>query len=100
MTTVTMATALVDTALMMYMISFVVMEAAMGVAVTMEVVIDMMMDELGVATMMVAMTCIALMMEDVINMMMEGAIGVVMKVKDVIVAAVPLNHMLCYLAVL
>jgi hypothetical protein len=97
MTTVTMATALVDTALMMYMISFVVMEAAMGVAVTMEVVIDMMMDELGVATMMVAMTCIALMMEDVINMMMEGAIGVVMKVKDVIVAAVQLNHMLCYL---
>jgi hypothetical protein len=43
--------------------------------------------------MMVAMTCIALMMEDVINMMMEGAIGVVMKVKDVIVAVVPLNHM-------
>jgi hypothetical protein len=45
MTTVTMATALVDTALMMDMIGVIVMAAAMGVAVTMEVVIDMMMDE-------------------------------------------------------
>jgi hypothetical protein len=45
MTTVTMATALVDTALMMDMIGVIVMVAAMGVAVTMEVVIDMMMDE-------------------------------------------------------